>query len=157
MQRAVLPIQPPVEILLRNLLVSSVLWQALQTYHNPDNTHCSDSLCHLISATTSHRTEWAGEPTEKKTFKLLRKVKQDDKGFYFAKVKHGNERNNLILCLLPGFGSMALSATSGHLYVSNQVWLLLQELVLAYLHCGMGVISRKIWSFFPLSFWKRGS
>lgn len=86
--------------------------------------------------------------------KLLQKVKQDDTGFYLAKFKRGNELNSLNLWLMPEFRSVALSVMSGHLYVSKQAWLLLQELVLAYLCCGMGVISRKIWSFFPLSFWK---
>lgn len=142
------------EILPKSLLIALGLRPTLQTYCNPDNTHCSANLCHVVSATTSCRNDWAGEPIEKKTFKLLRKVKRDDIGFYFAKFKCGNERNNLSLWLLPEFGSVALSAMSGHFYVSKQAWLLLQELDLAYLHCETSVISRKIWSFFSLSFWK---
>ena len=66
-QRVVLPIRPPVEVLLMSLLITSRLCLALQTYRNPDNTHCSASLRFLISVTTSSRTEPAGEPTGKKT------------------------------------------------------------------------------------------
>lgn len=155
-QRVVLPIQPPVEILLISLLITSRLCLALQTYRNPDNTHCSASFWFLISVTTLCRTEPAGEPTEKKTFRA-NSYKKWNKMIQASTLPNSSVGMSLIASIFgscQSSGSVALPVMSGHFYVSKEAWLLLQELVLAYLCCGMGVISRKIWSFFPLSFWK---
>lgn len=110
-------------------LVSSLIaphpCRALQTYHNPHNTHCSARLWVLISVITFCRAEPAGEPTEKKTLGANSSRKWN------KRIQASTSPNSSVgmSSIASVFGScwslgVWLLVTSGHLNVSKQAWLL---------------------------------